>query len=237
MSGLVESATAVMQLAERKLEIVSRNVANLSTPGYKRRIAFSEMVERATVMSGPATTMAVRQDFDQGKLVATDNPLDLAVSGSGFFKVRNGEAVLYTRQGQFRRDARGALVTPQGYVLQQAGGGDLIVDDGALTVEPDGMVLQAGRPIGRIMIERSVSDESLTAVGESFFSAAIPDHMEEATDATLRQGMIEQSNVVLGDEMTAAMIALRQAENGARLVQVYDDLMGRAVTAFGQAGR
>lgn len=221
-------------MAEQRLDVVARNVANLSTPGYKRRIGFADAIAAgaASATSVDSATIAVRHDHAQGQLSQTGNPLDLALSGKGLFRVRAGEATLYTRQGQFRRDADGLLVTPQGYVLQQVGGGDVVVDATMPVVRPDGTVVDGDRPVARIAIERATDTTALTAVGESFFFAA-PDVMTDAEGTMVRQGMTEGSNVSLGDEMTQSMMAMRQAESGARLIQLYDELMGRAVSAFG----
>ena len=234
MSGLVESATAVMRMAERRLDVVAHNVANISTPGYKRQIGFAEVVAARRADALP--TLAVRREAEQGKLQETATPFDLASSGAGDFRGRAGEATLYTRQGQFHRDPDGVLVTPQGYVLQQAGGGDLVLDSAAATVAEDGTVTDGGRPVARIALERPAGDAALTAGGESFFVAGAAT-MDEAEGTVVRQAMVEGSNVSLGDEMTQSMAALRQAESGARLIQLYDDLMGRAVSAFGGGGK
>ncbi|HEU0065790.1 MAG TPA: flagellar hook-basal body protein [Sphingomonas sp.] len=229
MAGLVEVATAVMRTAERRLDVVAHNVANISTPGFKRRMSIA--TSGANVVS-----VETRNDFAQGKLQATGNPHDLAIDGAGFFKLREGDAIVYSRQGQFRRDVDGTWVTPQGYVLQQAGGGDLIVDSADAVVQPDGMVVGGGHPLARVAVARTGNDAMLSSVGESAFSAA-PAAMEDVADPRLRQGMVETSNVSLGDEMTQSMLALRQAESGAKLIQLYDDLMGRAVSAFGAQGK
>lgn len=234
MSGLVESATAVMRMAERRLDVVAHNVANMSTPGYKRRVGFADAM--ATRRSGGLPEIATRLDAAQAQLSATGNAFDLAISGDGYFRVRAGDAVLYSRQGQFKRDAKGLLVTPQGYVLQQAGGGDLHLDGATMRVGQDGTVLDGERPVGRIAVERATDPAAMTAVGESFFAAS-DGIMEESEGALVRQGMLEGSNVSLGDEMTQSMVAVRQAETGARLIQLYDELMGRAVSAFGGSGR
>lgn len=230
MSGLVESAMAIMRTAERRLDVISHNVSNISTPGYKRRIGFAGLVAANSATGVP--DLAVRHDGNQGRLSDTGNQFDLAISGAGYFRVRSGNTVLYTRQGQFRRDGDGLLVTPQGYVLQQAGGSDLVLDGATMKVAPDGTVLDGSRPIARIAVEQPVDASSLVAVGESFFSAR-GEGMEDVADAVLRQGMLEGSNVSLSDEMTQSMVAIRQAESGARLIQLYDELMGRAVSAFG----
>lgn len=212
MTGLVDSATAVMRMAQARLDVAAHNIANVATPGYKRRIGFAD-----TVAARGDVALATRIDGAQASLTETGNPFDLAISGDGYFRVRDGERTLYTRQGQFRRDVDGLLVTPQGYVLQQAGGGDLVLD---------GMKID----LARIAVERCDDPAGLTAVGESFFAGQA---MVERYGAEVRSGMLEASNVTLGDEMTQTMVAMRQAESGARLIQLYDELMGRAAATFG----
>lgn len=166
----------------------------------------------------------------------TGNPLDLAISGAGFFQLRSGDEIVYSRQGQFRLAADGTVVTPQGYALQQAGGGDLVLEGAAVRILKDGTVLDQERPVGRIAIFGALAGRAPHPVSGSIFT--IPDDAaEEIAAPELRQGMVEASNVTLGDEMVAMMAVLRQAEGGSRLVQLYDDLLGRAITTFGQGGK
>ncbi len=226
MSGLVDSATAVMRMAQMRLDVTAHNVANIATPGYKRRIGFAETITART------DALSIHVDPAQAPLSQAGNPFDLAISGDGYFRVRDGDRTLYTRQGQFRRDGEGMLVTPQGYVLQQAGGGDVTVDGAMATIAGDGTIVDAGRPVGRVAVDRVGDPARMTTVGESFFESGDAD-MTEATDAVVRQGMLEASNVSLGDEMTQTMAAVRQAESGARLIQLYDEMMGRAASTFG----
>lgn len=236
MSGLIESATAIMGASERRLETIAGNVSNLTTPGFKRQASFVELIDDRAAGGVAAPTLGTRADMAQGRLSETGNPLDLAISGPGFFPLRAGEAIVYSRQGQFRRAEDGTLVTPQGQVLQQAGGGDLIVESAEITVLADGNVLDGERPIGRIALVQPRQDTAAEPLGGSLFRIA-GDSAEEVAAPQLRQRMVEGSNVSLGDEMVGMMQAVRQAESGARLVQVYDDLMGRAITSFGQSGR
>jgi flagellar basal-body rod protein FlgG len=128
------------------------------------------------------------------------------------------------------------LTTPLGHRLQQAGGGDIVVQDGRIEIAADGTILEDGRPVARIALYLPGNETELRPEGGSLFSfgAAEP---QEVGAPQLRQGALETSNVTLGDEMVSMMAALRQAESGARLVQVYDDLLGRAITTFGQGGR
>lgn len=190
---------------------------------------------RTATASPDVPHLSVRVNDEQGPFEQTGRALDLAISGPGYFRVRHGEEILFSRQGRFSRDANGAVVTPHGSVLQQAEGGDLIVT-GEVTVARDGTVLADGLPIGRIALDRPADGTRLTPVGDSYFSAGGEDRMEEATGSGVRSGMVESSNVRLAEEMTQSMAALRQAESGARLIQLYDELMGRAASAFGQGG-
>lgn len=234
MSGLVDAATAILSASERKLEVAAHNVANISTPGFKRQIGFSQLIaasERGEVPASPE--VAVRRVFTQGKLSETRNPFDLAISGEGFFQLRAGDHMVYSRQGQFKLSADGTLVSPQGYVLQQQGGGDLIVDRAGVTISQDGTVLDEGRPVARIELYAAADPATLQPIGESYFAAGAA-AMEPVREPVVRQGMVEGSNVEMGDEMVAMMTALRQSEGGARLVQVYDDLLGRAISSLGQ---
>jgi flagellar basal-body rod protein FlgF len=235
LQGLVESATAILNASERRLETVSNNVSNMSTPGFKRQINFNDVLSGVESASS-ADSLRIRSDLSQGQMKSTGNPLDLAISGSGLFRLRSGEAVVYSRQGQFKLAPDGTVTTPQGHVLQQAGGGDLVLDRAAVEILEDGTVLDQGRPVARIAIFAPVAGAEMASLGGSLFTAA-EDQMEEAPGATVRQGMVESSNVMAGDEMVTMMAAVRQAETGARLVQIYDDLIGRAITTFGQGGK
>jgi flagellar basal-body rod protein FlgG len=220
-----------MGLSQRRLEVVSSNIANTSTPGYKRQVSFSELIEGAGGMN-----LSVRSDLAQGKMSATGNPLDLAISGGGFFQLRAGEELLYSRHGQFRRAEDGTVVTPQGHRLQQVGGGDLVLDRAEVEIRADGTVLDAGQVVGRIAVLAPAEASAAEPIGGSLFLVA-GDAVEEVPAAELRQGMVEASNVSMGEEMVAMMAALRHAESGARLIQVYDELIGRAITTFGQGGK
>lgn len=232
MPGLMEAATAVMRAAEVRLNVAARNVANVSSPGYKRQSTFVRAFAEGAGARSALPTIGSTTDPTQGKLDSTGHPLDLAISGAGFFAIKVGDHVRYTRQGQFSLRDDGVVVTPQGYMLQQVGGGDLVLNKAAVTVQTDGTVLDGDKPIARIAVYSS--ENALTTDGAFFDLGA---SAEEVQRPTIRQGMVEASNVSTGDEMIAVMAAVREAESGARLAQTYDDLLGRAITSFGQGGR
>lgn len=232
MSGLVDSAIAVMRGASARVDDSAINVANMSTPGFKRRLA-----SPAAADGGFADRLdRLRVDAAAGKLIETGRPLDLAITGPGYFQLRAGERMVYSRQGNFARDADGHLVTPQGYVLQQAGGGDLTIDAGTVSVTADGVMLDGDRPMARVAVMSPGDPGDARAIDGSLF-AIDADRAVEVTAPSLRQGALEASNVSLGDEMISMMAGVRGAETGARLIQAYDDLLGKAIGTFGQAGR
>jgi flagellar basal-body rod protein FlgF len=233
-AGLIESAIAVMRASSGRLEASADNVANMTTPGYRRRVSYSEVTAS---IDGTAVLprSALRSDLAQATLTSTGNSLDLAINGSGFFQLRDGEDVYYTRAGHFRVADDGRLVSSQGYALQLAGGGDASVENGRFEVLADGTILAGERPLGRIIIMEPSEGAALESVSGSLFMIA--GEAQEASGSALRQGMVEGSNVSLGQEMVGMMAAVRQAESGARIVQAYDDLVGRAITTFGQSGR
>lgn len=223
-----------MSAAERRITIVSQNVSNISTPGYKRKTAFLDLVSAETANNLTSNHITLRTNFTQGKLLSTGNRLDIAISGDAMFAVRAGDRILYTRQGQFERNADGAVVTPQGHVLQQTGGGDLILESAQVSIADDGTVLDGDRPIARIALSTTDDKATLVPEGDSSFAAPAV-AMRDAEGAIVRPGMVEASNVTLGDEMLHSMGAVRDAERGARLAQTWDDLMGRVITTLGQS--
>lgn len=228
MGQIVESVSRILGQSERRAEIAAQNLANLTTPGYKRRVDFGALLDKGGDHARTGGT-----DFSIGKPIQTGNPYDLDLGGDGFFAVRAGERVLYTRQGQLTRAQDGRLLTAQGYALQLQGGGDLVLRGETFSVSADGVVLDGGEPVGRLAIVDAENRSLFVRADAGLFSAPA-DALSEVESPVVRQGVLEASNVSSGEEMVAVMEALRRAESGQRLANVYDDLMGRAITTFGQ---
>lgn len=218
------------------METTANNVANMTTPGFKTQRLYSG-VSAGTDAHAPETLLRDGLDMDQGRLTKTNNPLDLALSGAGMFRLRGSDgAIAYSRSGQFKLVDGGRVVTAHGLALLTSDGSDLVIPNGGAKVSADGTVLDGDRPIARVAIYQPVAGAEVRPLGGSLF--AIPDGFaEEVASPELRQGMVEASNVRLAEEMISMMDALRQAEGGARLVQTYDDLMGRAISTFGQGAK
>jgi flagellar basal-body rod protein FlgF len=231
---LIAIASAILSDSTRTVEASAQNIANISTPGYKRRTEFSELMQAPGSTDTPAARQAAI-DFTSGKAVDTGNPYDLALSGDGFFVVRTpAGGLLYTRDGQFTRDAEGRLADGRGAVLQ-ADGRDLVLSGGKIEIQKDGVVLEDGAPTAHLDLMRFTDRSAATPADGGAFSGP-GEAMEEASGVRVQQGAIETSNVSTAAEMVSIMGALRRAETGQRLATVYDDLLGRAISSFGQTG-
>lgn len=177
-------------------------------------------------------------------MVATHALSDLAISGDGFFVVRSGDRLLYTRDGQFSIDGDGRLVTADGWVLQ-ASGGDAVLDGPSARIDEDGSIHTAetssgtaanafsGVPLAKLTIVDFADHDALTPQGNGRY-AAPADAARELDSPRVEQGMIEASNTSTATEMLTIMAALRSAESGQRIVQLYDELLAQAGASFGQ---
>jgi flagellar basal-body rod protein FlgF len=236
--GLLGTAVSALSGAERRVEIAARNVANATTPGYKREVAFAEIVEAVPrdgqLASSEPRTGSVRH-HDQAILIESGNPLDLAIDGDGFVLVRQGDRLFASRGGQFRMADDGRLIDADGRSLQQAGGGDLVIEAGALTVHADGTALVDELPMGAVGFYAGKGlDGSDWLAGVPLEHAGL---MEESERGELRQGMLERSNVALSDEMVGLMQTQRMAEAAAQLIRAYDQLTASAAATFNRSGR
>jgi flagellar basal-body rod protein FlgF len=205
-NGLYVAVSAQVAL-QRRLETIADNVANMNTVGYRATgVSFETEVARA----GEATLNYVSPSSDYlsrraGGLLKTDNSLDFAVQGDGWFAIQTPSGPAYTRDGRARVDESGTMRTLNGDAILDAGGAQIIIDGsaGPLTVAADGMITQNGRQVGAIGLFAIDPSASLTR-GEN--SSVVPDKpatpiLEFARDGVV-QGAVESSNVDPVREMT-----------------------------------
>jgi flagellar basal-body rod protein FlgF len=232
LSSLFDIAGAIISASERKLEITAQNAANLTTPGYRRILAFD-----ALVVGSPSRNLLPesRDIIDQrrGGFTTTNLATDLALTSDGYFLMSDGERLVPVRSTSLRRDTQGRLTDGLGRILQQSGGGDIIVSSSAFQVQPDGVVIIDGRPEARIAVVAALDNLEPVPID----AGGRMSMFEELDTPAVRQGMLESANVDIGTEMVAIMAAQRSAESGARVMQLYDDLLGRAFSTFGRAGQ
>lgn len=237
MAGFIDVIGSRISSIQQCLELSSLNIANMSTAGYKKLMAFEGVLNNQN--NGSATAFlssalpfgSAQADFEQSEFEKTGSSLDLALSGDGFLLFRAGDGYMYSRGGQLSLSEDGMVVNAQGFVLQSTDGEDIALDREDVEIRADGTILDGGLPVARIGIFRP-DPAGMTNVSGTFFQSSSAASAEPAEGTMLRQGMFERSNVSLGDEMSSIMLLMRQAESQARVAQIWDQLSGKAINAF-----
>jgi flagellar basal-body rod protein FlgF len=243
MASVLDIAAISMSGDMRRVEAVAHNLANATTPGFKRMLSAGGTSATtaaavatnlsADISTGLGASATLTTDLGAGRLSQTGNPLHFALAGPGFFTLRAGDHLLFTRAGMFERSDDGRLVNAEGAVLQ-ADGGDLTVGGDPITVTADGTVIEGERPIGRLQIVDFEERAALTRAGASSFHADASRAMR--VDApVVKQGFLEAANVEAGREMVHLIEAMRRFELGQKLALAHEDMMDRALRRIGDS--
>ena len=249
------TAASGMTAQQLNLDNIANNLSNSGTTGFRRRrLQFTDLLYQNMVMPGSAatqqTTVAAGLQVGlgtragaseivqmQGDLTQTDNPLDLAIKGSGFFQVTlpSGE-IGYTRSGNFHLDSQGALVTSDGDPLEPAitipndATSVTIGADGTVSVTQPGQT--AAQQVGAIQLAQFANPGGLNSVGKNLFLATTasgdPDRRNPGGAeglGTIAQGMQEGSNVNVVQEFIEMILAQRSYESNSRVVQAADQML------------
>lgn len=253
------SATAGMMTMLSRVQTIANNLANVDTPGYRedtlRLTTFPQML-MARMFSGgtsPAggpnasftpigqTTMggivneSMSVRLTQASLRSTENPLDMAIQGAGFFSIQTPDGVRYTRDGSFRRDGNNQLVTSQGDLVLGANGAPLTVPQGEVVLLPTGEVQVNGQAAGQVGIVEFAEPDQLKKVANNLLEdptgRAQP---APAANSVVQQGYLEGSNVDPTRAMADMMVAQRAYESNARMVQIQDEMTQHAVSEVGR---
>lgn len=224
----------------RQMEVIANNLANVSTAGFRAdRVMFSSLVAGPNSPQGLAGPGAQISFVDQptsfldnrdGPLTKTDNALDLAINGDAYFVVEGPDGPRYTRNGAFRLDRDGKIVTQDGLALLDNGGRPLTIPAGASRIEigKNGSVRTETGQVGRIKLAKFEDEQALQRVGGSLFSSdKNPSDVDAKTEIV--QGMIEGSNVQAVTEMTTMIEVMRRYESVQRLIEGENDRSRRAI--------
>lgn len=232
MDDLMTLSMHLISLETRRLETATRNLANVATPGYRREVAFQDVLanDASNTVGAPPTHHVT--DFSAGRLVHTADPFDLAIAGDGFFEVATDAGPAYTRAGTFRRAHDGRVVTRAGGWPLQGTDGDVVVSMDGWRVDPDGTVIDQGVSTSTIRIATFDEPSRLRRIADGLYA---PDgaHGTPIATARLAQGFVEASNVNAADDMVRLVEAMRRVETGQKLVHAYDDLMGTVLQRLG----
>jgi flagellar basal-body rod protein FlgF len=213
MDPLTAMAASGMRSRMESLDLLANNIANASTGGYKADREFYTLYAEA----GNDATMPVIEkpytDLSQGVLQNTGNPLDFAISGGGFFTVSGPNGPLFTRNGSFRLDSTGKLVSPEGYPVQGTGGTITVPGRLPIEVSGDGTVSQGGKVIGQLKIADFTSGAPLAKQGNNYFRAASPaGSVKPSAGGSVEQGKLEASNSGAAESAVRLVSIMRQFE-------------------------
>ncbi len=230
------SAAAGMAAQQRRLETLANDVANVNTNGYKRvRLGFRDLAYQfagrgslpgVSTGSGSAS-QAIGRGAQQGALRTTEEPLDLAIEGPGYFQVRRADGtVALTRDGQFRLDNRGRMVTAQGALLVPPIDLPRGADVSRVSVNAAGRVTLGRQFIGQITVVNVQNPDGLASVGDNQLVPTVRSGPAVRAGAgRIAQGALEGSNVDLADAMVDMMDAQRSFELASKAIQMQDQMM------------
>ena len=218
-----------------EMRVVANNIANANTTGFRREgVIFAEHLD-ALDRQGDTLSMAHARgrmlDLQQGVLTQTDNNLDLAIEGEGFFLVESPEGLRLTRAGAFMPSPEGELMTADGHRLLDEGQAPIILPAGAsaVSVGTDGTLSANGLPLGRIGLFAPPEGVDLNHEGGTAFSIAGD---PEPVEGRIRQGFLEESNVDPITEITRMIEVQRAYELGQTFLDREDQRIRGAITAM-----
>ena len=238
MGNGIYTALAGAVAQSEALDVTANNVANASTAGFRaERVSFHEQLTRATgnrmVFVGAT---GGKTDGAQGALRQTGAPLDAALVGDAWFAVDTPRGVRYTRDGAFRTDAGGMIVTSVGLAVRARGGGNLVIPPGAATVAigGDGTVEADGEAIGQLELAR-FAPSAMVREGESLMIARGPAQAVGA-DVEVVGGAIEQSDFEIVRGVVDLVRVSRTYEALHRMIERYRDIDSRTARDIGGPG-
>jgi len=213
----------------RASQVTAHNLANADTPGFRAsRPIFAEHLARQGRVEGPragrevayAWDRATWRDTDPGPITRTGNPLDIAISGEGYFAVDTPRGERFTRAGRFAMGADGQLVDHHGHPVLNANGQPIAIapNDTQIEIAGDGTIRSENGILGRIRLVRFEDDQALRAEGGRLFDAA-GQEPQEVAQPRMVQGAVEGSNVVSVLEVTRMMAELREFQMAAQFLE------------------
>lgn len=248
MNGAIYMAASGALLNQKRLEILSDNLANLNTSGFKETLAYQRVASSPRAVEadldrlsrrGPAATRPLYQALEtrsvirQGHLRQTGNPLDLAIDGRGFFCVETPAGTRYTRSGNFTRNLDGELATHDGHRVLGSGGPIEIGEGGTITVDAEGGITVDGRHVGQLRLVDFPRPEMLERSGQALFAPG--DQVQsDVEEIAVNQGYLEMSNVEAVRTMTEMIEVLRGYESYQKTIRQMDETTAKAINEVGR---
>jgi len=257
MIKAMRTAASGMVAQQMNVDNIANNLANVNTTGFKRsKLEFQDVLYQNYRKAGTASAIGTEiptglsigygvrpasstRQYSTGDLQLTSNPLDMAISGDGFFQVQQPDGTTaYTRDGTFKLSSDGRLVTSDGFYLQP----EITIPEDTMSVSVgvDGTieVMQFGQEdatqVGQVELARFINPAGLSGIGRNLFvptsasGSALTDYPGQNGLGTIDQGYLEMSNVKVVDEMVNMIVAQRAYEMNSKAIQTADDMAGVA---------
>jgi flagellar basal-body rod protein FlgG len=239
---------------QNRMSVISNNLANVNTTGFKRdRAVFEDLIYQNIRQTGANTTgdttlpsglyigtgvrtVATQKLHSQGNIVQTNNSFDVAVQGRGFFQIAHPDgSIAYTRDGSFGLDPNGQLVTQNGYLLEPAI--TIPANTTSVTVGSDGTVSaqiagnNAPSQIGNITLAQFINPTGLEAIGDNLYRESLAsgapqvDTPGQNGSGTLIQGSLESSNVNVVEELVNMIETQRAYEMNSKAISTVDNML------------
>lgn len=250
MDTSVKMLGTSMKYLQEKLNSSSNNISNSDTPGYKKSntqsISFTSILsdEMAKIVPSSAQVYGmgadefnpgiyldqVTRNFDQGTMMQTGSPYDIAIQGEGFFVANTSSGTGYVRSTSMTVDSSGYLATSAGDRLQGTGG-SIYVGSSDFTIQPNGSVISDNKSLGRLRIVDFSNKTTMEDAGNGTLTAG---GGAKAADGAVMQGFIESSNVDLTDEMTSLIEISNKYQTNQRIIQMLDEINGLTSSRVGK---
>ncbi len=244
---------------EHRLNVISNNLANVSTTGFKKdNYAFHDTFQRFAHDYLPDAKTFVRDkelwpkayvqarprlggqysDMSQGSMQSTGNPLDVALAGDGFLKVRTPKGDFMTRNGSFQLSSDGRLITEQGFEVLGGGGPITLPRDNKIQIDANGAIRVDGNQVGALDLVNVSDPKAIEKVGKNLYQIRKGSKATEIPTEGLQvqQGYLEKANVEIVGELVNMMEAQRAFEIYQKLMTTTDSMESLVINKIGQIG-
>ena len=219
---------------EKRYSVIANNLSNSQTVGFKKdNLVFRKVIDKASNRVKSEETERTLISFQQGELQTTGNPLDIAIEGEGFFKIRTPQGIRYTRAGRFELNNDRVLVNGSGFPVIGRGG-EITLSGKSISIEKDGSIQVDGSVTDQLAVVTLPDPNLLRKEGQTLMRLDVPQEEREDSEGRVIQGALESSNINTVEEMMKMLDSLRIYESCMKVIQANDELNTKAVNEVGR---
>jgi flagellar basal body rod protein FlgG len=227
------------QMELQRLEVISNNLANFSTAGFKEDKPYFQSIldnsQRGKIMeeAGLNRRLGSMTNYDPGVVHYTGHDTDVAIEGDGFFVIQKEGEEFYTRCGSFYKDLEGRLVTPDGGLVQGESG-EIVVGAGKLEIDEEGNIAVNGETVDKLKVVAFRDERYVLKTSQNFFEKMDDAVVNPEADYRIMHKSLEQSNVNPVQQMVEMVDAGRSYEAYQKLIKMMDDINQRSSLQLGK---